>query len=336
MKNCIKEHFFQLISLIPVCFIAIGAFVLNIYLHQFEIIDIALFDSKTIFVGFVAVLQIVCYFFLFCTFFGDLSMVHGYKLYVINMLWKPVLFAILVYSFLGNGDILELTYSGGKYYLLRMLMAISIISFIGLIYLHGELNIADLKNKKDKRVLNIVVDLEFFSTYGVSFYFIGDHIFQGIVETYMNLSLVCVIFAVIIVYGKFPLINKEKESSFFRLGDKLIKLDYYCAYFFIIIFFMIALALYAVRVYPHISNNLGGGYYKYNSILFEDNSSVTGKIIYSNSNYVYMIEEENQLSQYSIDKIKRSIVMDKTENVSKDKEDSFFEFIEDEDLDMIE
>lgn len=49
-----------------------------------------------------------------------------------------------------------------------------------------------------------------------------------------------------------------------------------------------------------------------------------------------MIEEEKQLSQYSIDKIKRYIFMDKTENVSKDNEEPFFEFIEDEDLDVIE
>ena len=101
MTKYIKEHLFQFISLIPICFIAIGAFVLNVYLYQFGIIDIALFDSKTIFVGFVAILQLVCYFFLFCTFFCVVGMEQGNFLYIINMLWKPVLFTILVYSFLG-------------------------------------------------------------------------------------------------------------------------------------------------------------------------------------------------------------------------------------------
>lgn len=53
MKDYFKENFFQFLYLIPVCFIAIGAFILNIYLNQYGIIDIALFDSKTVFVAVV-------------------------------------------------------------------------------------------------------------------------------------------------------------------------------------------------------------------------------------------------------------------------------------------
>ena len=37
MKNYIKDHFFQLITLIPVIFISLGSFILNIYL-QMELI----------------------------------------------------------------------------------------------------------------------------------------------------------------------------------------------------------------------------------------------------------------------------------------------------------
>lgn len=44
MKEYIKEHFLQLLYLIPICFIAIGSFILNIYLNQYGIIDVALFD----------------------------------------------------------------------------------------------------------------------------------------------------------------------------------------------------------------------------------------------------------------------------------------------------
>ena len=36
----------------------------------------------------------------------------------------------------------------------------------------------------------------------------------------------------------------------------------------------------------------------------DDDSSITGKIIHSNSNFIYVIEEENKLSQYPINKIK--------------------------------
>lgn len=159
---------------------------------------------------------------------------------------------------------------------------------------------------------------------------LDNRVFQEICEMYMSLSAVCVIFAIVGVYGKFPLINKEKETSFFRLGDKPIHLDYFCAYFFIIVFFMIALALYSTRVFPHISNNLGGGFYKFNTIVFDDGSTITGKIIYNNSNYVYMIEAENQLSQYPIEKIKQYLIIEKTNAELKSVDEPVFELVEDE------
>ena len=41
----------------------------------------------------------------------------------------------------------------------------------------------------------------------------------------------------------------------------------------------------------------------------DDDSSITGKIIHSNSNFIYVIEEENKLSQYPINKIKTYEIM---------------------------
>ena len=67
---------------------------------------------------------------------------------------------------------------------------------------------------------------------------------------------------------------------------------------------MITLNNYSKNIFPHISSNMGGGYYKYNTIVLDDDSVVTGKIIHSNSEYIYLIEEEEKLSQYQIDKIK--------------------------------
>ena len=76
MKKYIKDHLFQLIYLIPISFIAIGSFVLNIYLNQFGIIDIALFDSKTIFVGFIAVFQLLSFLIVLCTLVGKMDTLH--------------------------------------------------------------------------------------------------------------------------------------------------------------------------------------------------------------------------------------------------------------------
>ena len=67
---------------------------------------------------------------------------------------------------------------------------------------------------------------------------------------------------------------------------------------------MVFLMTYSKYAFPNISSNLGGGAYKYNTIIMDDDSSITGKIIHSNSNFIYVIEEENKLSQYPINKIK--------------------------------
>ena len=330
-KNYIKENLFQFLGLIPVCFIAIGSFVLNIYLHQFGIFDIALFDSKTIFIGFVVVFQIICYFFIFFSFLGSekIKAANGSILIGVNMLWKPVLFTIIAYSFFFVGDdYIRLQFSVWRCNFDRILMAISICAFFGLILLHGAKNIVNLNTKKDKILVDAVGIIELISIYEVYIIHSEDRIFQGICEIYMALSVVYFIFAIILIYGKDPLVIKEKESSFFRLGDKPMQLDYYCAYFGIIVFLMVALALYSTRIFPYISNNLGGGYYKFNTIVLDDDETITGRIIYSNNKYVYIMEEENQLSQYSIDKIKRYEIREKIEINFNDCDFLFIDVVE--------
>ena len=220
IKNYIKEHLFQLLGLIPVCFIAIGAFVLNIYLYKFGIIDIALFDSKTIFIGFVAVFQIICYFFLFCSFFGTekLKTDNRIILFVVNMLWKPVLFTIIVYSTFVGDDYMKLHFSEWRCNFERIVMAISIVAFGGLVFLHSEKNLANLKTKKDKILVEAVGIIELISTYEIYLIHLEDRIFQEICETYMNLSVVCLIFAVSIISGKLSLADLKKETFFLDLA----------------------------------------------------------------------------------------------------------------------
>ena len=49
-----------------------------------------------------------------------------------------------------------------------------------------------------------------------------------------------------------------------------------------------------------------------------------------------MIEEENKLSQYSIDKIKHYVFMEKVEDDTEDSEEPLFEIFEEEVLENIE
>lgn len=67
---------------------------------------------------------------------------------------------------------------------------------------------------------------------------------------------------------------------------------------------MFTLKNYSKNIFPNISNNMGGGYYKYNTVVLDDDSVITGKIIHSNAEYIYIIEEDEKLSQYPISTIR--------------------------------
>lgn len=134
-------------------------------------------------------------------------------------------------------------------------------------------------------------------------------------------------FSIFILYRENPLKN---TISLIRQNSKFIKFDNYFAVFSIIIIFMIILINYSTKVYPYISSNLGGGYYKYNTLVLDNGEKITGKIIHSNNKFIYIIEEENKLSQYFIDQIKSYAINDDYENTIQI--DSTSETIED-DLD---
>ena len=58
----------------------------------------------------------------------------------------------------------------------------------------------------------------------------------------------------------------------------------------------------------------------------------SGKIIHSNSNYIYIIEEDNKLSQYPINRIKRYEIYKTNSSPIKDDISSNWEAVEKEDL----
>lgn len=100
MKNYIKEHFFQFITLIPVFFISLGSFILNIYLYQFGIIDIALLDARTIFIGFIASSLFLAYFLFWFSLIDITGKPKQILLFFINEIWKAAIFSFLVYTYL--------------------------------------------------------------------------------------------------------------------------------------------------------------------------------------------------------------------------------------------
>ena len=304
MKEYFKEHFFQFLYLIPVCFIAIGSFILNIYLNQYGIIDVALFDSKTVFVGFVAVFQFISFFLLICIYIGKEEYkdeLEAVLFMAIDVFLKPFLFSILVYASSGYSGNLRKIYSDWKYDLTRTSALVSIIMFLVILSHRNYIIQWESKTKKEKTFFSVIVVLELISTAIGQVGLFQDEVFKEICEMYFWSAAAFSFFSIFVLYGKNPLKNK---ISIFRQKSKIIKFDNILTGFCIMVIFLITLINYSTKVFPYISSNLGGGYYKHNTLVLATGKKITGKIIHSNSKYIYIIEEENKLSQYFIDEIK--------------------------------
>ena len=328
MKEYFKEHFFQFLYLIPVCFIAIGSFILNIYLNQYGIIDVALFDSKTVFVGFVAVFQFLFFFFLICIYIGKEEYKDELEVVIfmgIDVFLKPFLFSLLVYSSSGCSGNLKKIYSDWRYDVTRTSAFLSMLMFLVIIFRRNYILHWESKTKKEKVLFSLVVIVEFLSTYIAQLFLRKDKVFMQICEMYLWSSIAFSFFSIFVLYRENPFKNK---IVLIRQKSKLIKFDNFLAGFSIIIVFMITLINYSTKVYPYISSNLGGGYYKYNTLVLDNGREISGKIIHSNNKYIYIIEEESKLSQYFIDEIKSYAINDDYEKTIQI--DSTSETIEDE------
>ena len=110
-------------------------------------------------------------------------------------------------------------------------------------------------------LFSFFVAVELLSSYIAQLYLHKDKVFKEICEMYLWSSVAFSFFSIFVLYRENPFKNK---ILLVRYNSKLIKFDNFLAGFSVIIIFMITLINYSTKVYPFISNNLGGGYYKYN------------------------------------------------------------------------
>ena len=301
MKAFIKENLFKIISLIPVCFIALGAFILNIYLNQFGIIDVALFDSRTIFVGFVALFQIVCFFFFRSMHILQYISPNRIIFLIINCFLKSVVFTVAVANLLGNSDN---SANPEPHPVLVVFLIIGIIITFIILESNSKGNLWNTGKLINKSIyiLGLIYSISslMFSVYLIE----KDQVLSEIFEVYNYLSIYFSLFLFIRWCRDKNSTEPDEDVSKFTKTGKIGKLDYAFTVLYFIGSIMVFLMTYSKYAFPNISSNLGGGAYKYNTIIMDDDSSITGKIIHSNSNFIYVIEEENKLSQYPINKIK--------------------------------
>jgi len=328
MKAFIKENIFKIISLIPVCFIALGAFILNIYLNQFGIIDVALFDSRTIFVGFVALFQIICFFFFWAMHILKYTCPNRIIFLIINCFLKGVVFSVVVANLLGNSDnsVNPELHPG---FVVFLIIGITITFIILESNSKGKLWNAGKLINKIIYILGLIYSISslMFSVYLIE----KDKVLSDVFEVYNYLSIYFSLFLFIRWCREKHSTEPDEDVSKFTKTGKIGKLDYAFTALYFIGAIMVFLMTYSKHAFPNISSNLGGGAYKYNTIIMDDDSSIKGKIIHSNSEYIYLIEEENKLSQYPIDKIKayeiKNNTIEKEEIIEKE-----FEVIENEQL----
>ena len=305
MKNYIKEHFFQIITLIPVIFISLGSFILNIYLYQFGIIDIALFDARTIFIGFIAFSIFVGYILFWFSLIHITGKPKQIFLFLINEIWKAAIFSFLIYTYLvQDKEPVDLSktiihiFDTGAY---------NVFATLPLLYLFKkDFDNFSSQDKVSKGFLVfycISIAISTISVVGLSFFVIP---LRKILISFLFFGGMCISLSFSIWNRKHKENSNEKweVSSLFNKNGKIGVLDISLALLFFLFVGIMCLFSYSKNIFPLLPCNLGGGYYKYNTLILEDDSSRTGKIIHSNSEYIYLIEEEEKFSQYSIDKIK--------------------------------
>lgn len=301
MKAFIKENLFKIISLIPVCFIALGAFILNIYLNQFGIIDVALFDSRTIFVGFVAFFQIICFFFFWAMHILKYTLPNRILFLIINCFLKSVVFSVVVANLLGNSDN---SANPEPHPVFVVFLIIGIIMTFIILESNSKGNLWNTGKLINKSIyiLGLIYSISslMFSVYLIE----KDQVLSEIFEVYNYLSIYFSLFLFIRWCRDKNSTEPDEDVSKFTKTGKIGKLDYAFTVLYFIGSIMIFLMTYSKYEFPNISSNLGGCAFKYNTIIMDDGSSITGKIIHSNSNFIYVIEEKNKLSQYPINKIK--------------------------------
>ena len=93
----IKKNIFSILTSIPIIFLAVGAIVISNYLTEFGVIDFPVFNGRTVFVGFVALLQLLFFIIFWYMFISCKGSIKELLFLIINPLWKTIVFSNIVF-----------------------------------------------------------------------------------------------------------------------------------------------------------------------------------------------------------------------------------------------
>ena len=304
----LKKNIFNIITVIPIILLAVGSLVLSKYLSQFGVIDFPVFNGRTILVGFVAFLQLILFIIIWYTFL-NIRGNNKKELYflIFNAIWKPLVFGNTVFllsAYVNELDDFEFL---GWIWYSKILLVLTLFSFMGFMILLSGKEYIDNGIKKDKLgriTLCLGGGLTLVSFFPMLILLINNDIYRNIISTYGYVSFI-LFFQSFLAWA----IKNDKtrgipveESSLFSKEKKFTLMDYVFYLFWVMLILIINLFNYSSKVFPYIDTNLGGGKYKFSELILDDASVIKGRVVHTNSDYVY-IYEESTLKQIPIIKI---------------------------------
>ena len=304
----IKKNIFSILTSIPIIFLAVGAIVISNYLAEFGVIDFPVFNGRTVFVGFVALLQLLVFIILWYTFISCKGSIEELLFLIINPLWKTIVFSNIVFmlTLSKSNNLADFEFLGWIWYS-KPLVSLSTFSFLGFfILLVGKEYIDNgIKNDKIGKIFFWVgLIFTLISIIPIILLLIKNEKYRGVFSTYGYMSLILFIqtFQIWAIRNDKSRGLNVEEYSLFSKDKKLNKMDYIFFIFWLLIVIIINLSNYSTNIFPNISTNLGGGKYKFSELLLEDGNIIRGKIIHTNGDYLYLYDDP-VLKQISISKI---------------------------------
>ena len=312
----LKKNLFSMLTAAPIGLLAVGAFIINIALSKYGILDFPLLNSRTIYVGFMAVFVIGAYLVLWFTYVSVTGAKAEILVILLNLFWKPLMVSPVIWSFLLSKDdgfeirLLSLTVNSRILLApsLFMIVAFSCFFVVGREYIVNGIT----KDKLGK--------LTFWGgTVATLIGAIPTIVLILAIERYRSVFLTLLYISFVLFFQTAMLWASRNDrsrgidtrpTSLFSNDRKITKMDLVYIGFWVLLVAIISISSYARNIYPNIPTNLGGGQYGYNSVSLSDNLTMDGTIVHSNNDYLYMVDDGNNLHQ-----IKQSSVTAYTKRV---------------------
>lgn len=311
MTNYIKEHLFSFLASIPILLISIGTIIINNYLSKYGLVDFTLIQGNVLFVGFVFITIIICYF-VFWLLFMDISNIYCISIFkhITNSIIKPVLITTLFSALffanekLADLKIFNIIISGAE---IKKYADSFIVLPIGFIFLRYIFLKDDKKLEKDymiSGVLNIIVISICILLSAIAIYLSSDR--KEILSFFLTCSFFLLSFIVGVHIAKQKIDDgiSIKPTSLFDSKREQNVLDKAFRLLMCLLAIITLISKYSKNIYPLLPYNAGGN--KSKDIVIIENNGMTenGRIIHQNIDSIYIENDQEGILKINWEDIK--------------------------------